>query len=53
MGIPEDKRTQSVNLTDKAVEIKIDYSDTADFFGRYTKTFNFHYECTGELKSVY
>lgn len=53
MGIPKDKRTQSVEVTDTAVVIKIDYSDTTDFFGRYTKTFSFHHECTGELKSVY
>jgi hypothetical protein len=53
IGIPKDKRTQSVEATDTAVVVKIDYSDTADFFGRYTKTFDFHQECTGELKSVY
>lgn len=53
MGIPKDKRAQSVEVADKAVVIKIDYSDSADFFRRYTKTFDFHYECTGELKSVY
>ncbi len=53
MGIPKDKRTQTVEVTDKAVIVKIDYIDTANFFGRYTKTFSFHHECTGELKSVY
>jgi hypothetical protein len=53
MGIPKDKRTQTVEATDKAVIVKIDYSDTAEFFGRYRKTFDFHYECEGELKSVY
>jgi hypothetical protein len=53
LGIPKDKRTESVEITDKAVIVKIDYSDTAEFFGRYTKTFDFHQECQGELKSVY
>ena len=53
IGIPKDKRTQTVEVTDKAVIVKIDYNDTADFFGKYTKTFDFHYECSGELKSVY
>lgn len=53
IGIPKDKRTQTLEVTDTAVIIKIDYTDTADFFGRYTKAFGFHYECTGELKSVY
>lgn len=53
IGIPKDKRTQTVEVTDKAVVVTIGYTDTADFFGKYTKTFDFHYECAGELKSVY
>jgi hypothetical protein len=53
IGIPKGKRTQTVEVTDKAVVVTIDYTDTADFFGKYTKTFDFHYECSGELKSVY
>ncbi len=51
-GIPKDKRTQTVKVTEDAVIITINYSDTAEFFGRYRKTFDFHYECSGELKSV-
>ncbi|MGQ0792852.1 MAG: hypothetical protein ACT4NX_02075 [Deltaproteobacteria bacterium] len=52
-GIPADNRDFTVNITEKSVVIEIFYSDTADFFGRYEKTFDFSYECEGELKSVY
>lgn len=52
-GMPADTREYSINVANDKVVIGIDYSDTADFFGKYAKTFNFSYECEGELKSVY
>lgn len=53
MGIPKDKREYSVNVTESAVIISITYYDEAEFFGRYTKEFEFNYECEGVLKSVF
>jgi hypothetical protein len=52
-GMPKDKRTYSINVEGDKVIITINYSDTVDFFGRYKKTFDFSYECEGELRSVY
>jgi hypothetical protein len=51
-GMPKDKREYTVNVTEDKVVINISYSDTADFFGRYQKTFDFNYECEGELRSI-
>jgi hypothetical protein len=56
-GMPKDKRTYTVSVTDKAVVVTIDYYDTAEFFGgecRWCKRdFEFHYECEGALRSVW
>ncbi len=56
-GMPKDKRTYTVKVTDEAVIVTINYYDTAEFFGgkcRWCKRdFEFHYECEGELKSIY
>jgi hypothetical protein len=53
MGIPEDKREHTVNVTEDAVIVSITYNDKSEFFGRYTKDFNFNYECKGGLRSVF
>ncbi len=52
MGLTEDKREYTVNVTENAVLISITYYDEAEFFDRYTKEFEFSYECEGALKSV-
>jgi len=56
-GMPKDKRTYTVRVTDQAIIVTIDYYDTAEFFGgecRWCKRdFEFHYECEGALRSVY
>jgi hypothetical protein len=52
IGIPPDKREHTVTVTDQNVVVTITYFDTADFFGRYKKDFEFFYQCEGELKSV-
>lgn len=53
LGIPPDKREVSINRTEEAVIITISYYDEADFFGRYTRDFEFRYTCEGVLRSVY
>lgn len=52
MGIPKDKREHTVTVTEDSVIITISYVDTADFFGRYRKDFEFYHQCRGEIKSV-
>lgn len=54
-GIPPDKRTYTIesDAGENRVTIRINYSDSVDFFGRYQKTFDFSYECEGKLRSIY
>lgn len=52
-GIPSDKRKFSITNTGDAVIITITYHDRADFFGGYSKDFNFSYTCEGVLRSTY
>lgn len=52
IGIPKDKREQTVTLNENAVVVAITYEDTADFFGKYQKDFSFYYQCEGVLRSV-
>lgn len=53
MGIPEDKSDFTIDQTGESVIIWIYYTDDANFLDRYTKHFEFEYECEGVLKSVY
>jgi len=53
MGIPKDKRKYSVSVKNDNVNIWIYYNDTANFADYYVKNFEFEYECSGVLKSVY
>lgn len=53
MGIPRSKRAVTVSKSGKSVIIRIRYEDSATFFDRYTKNFEFEYECEGVLRSIY
>lgn len=53
MGIPKNNRQVKVSQADNSVIVWIRYEDSATFFERYTKDFEFEYECEGVLKSVY
>lgn len=53
MGIPRDKRQVKVSQSGNSVIVWIRYEDSAVFFERYTKDFEFEYECEGVLSSVY
>lgn len=53
IGIPEDKSDFTINQSGDKVVVWIYYGDKATFFDRYTKEFEFEYECEGPLKSVY
>jgi len=52
-GIPKEKSEVSITPSDDKVVISITYNDSATFFDRYTRDFEFEYECEGVLKSVY
>jgi hypothetical protein len=53
MGIPRDKRQVKVSQSGDSVIVWIRYEDSATFFERYNKDFEFEYECEGVLRSVY
>ena len=53
MGIPKSKSEISISKSGNSVIIWIRYEDSATFFDRYTKNFEFEYECEGVLRSVY
>ena len=53
MGIPADKREVKISRSSDSIVIWIYYHDNATFFDRYTREFEFEYECEGVLKSVY
>ncbi len=53
IGIPKEKSTVSISPSDDKIVITITYNDSASFFDRYTRDFEFEYECEGVLKSVY
>jgi len=52
-GIPKNKRSYSISVTDDGVFINIHYEDIANFFDKYKKKFVFDYTCEGPLESVY
>ena len=52
-GITKDKRQYTISKSDGMVYVWIYYEDSATFFDRYTKHFEFEHECEGVLKSVY
>ena len=53
IGIPKEKRQYSIKEEDDKIIISISYRDSASFFDRYTRTFEFDYECEGVRKAVY
>lgn len=53
IGIPKNKSDFKISRSGDSVIIWIYYHDTATFFERYTREFEFEYECEGALKSVY
>lgn len=53
IGIPKEKSTVSISPSGDKIVITITYNDSASFFDRYTRDFEFEYECEGVLKSVY
>ena len=53
IGIPKDKSEFTITPEGDKIVIEITYRDSASFFDRYTKDFEFDYECDGVLKSVY
>ena len=53
IGIPKEKSEFSITPEGDMIVIRIRYEDQASFFDRYTKYFEFDYECEGVLKSVY
>jgi hypothetical protein len=53
IGIPKEKSEFTITPKDDKIVISITYEDSATFFDRYTKDFEFEYECEGVLKSVY
>lgn len=53
IGIPKEKSQFSVKEQGDKIVIYITYGDTATFFDRYTRDFEFDYECEGVRKAVY
>ena len=53
IGIPKENSEFTITPKDDKIVISITYEDSATFFDRYTKDFEFEYECEGVLKSVY
>ncbi|MEW6145967.1 MAG: hypothetical protein AB1598_13205 [Thermodesulfobacteriota bacterium] len=53
IGIPKEKSRYSIKEEGDNIVISITYRDSATFFDRYTKEFEFDYECEGVRKAVY
>jgi len=53
IGIPKEKSQFSVKEQGDKIAIYITYRDSATFFDRYTRDFEFDYECEGVRKAVY
>jgi hypothetical protein len=53
IGIPKEKSQYSIKEEGENIVISITYRDSATFFDRYTREFEFDYECEGVRKAVY
>ncbi|MEQ9620093.1 MAG: hypothetical protein RIG61_13105 [Deltaproteobacteria bacterium] len=53
MGIPPNKREVKISRSSDSIVIRVYYHDSATFFERYTREFEFEYECEGVLRSVH
>ncbi|HVY54709.1 MAG TPA: hypothetical protein VHC46_03040 [Thermodesulfobacteriota bacterium] len=53
IGIPKGKSQYSIEEEGDKIVIDITYRDSATFFDRYTRDFEFDYKCEGVSKAVY
>lgn len=53
LNIPRENVQYQLTKTEDAIFIEFLYEDTANFFDRYKKDFEFYFECEGVLSSIY
>ncbi|NIP31560.1 MAG: hypothetical protein GTO02_18710 [Candidatus Dadabacteria bacterium] len=52
LNIPRENIEYQLTKTKEAIFIELYYEDTANFFDKYEKDFEFYYKCEGVLESI-